>query len=85
MNYLSEFELKTSLFIPPVNLPFVCIICKFITRYHGPRVMQKYEIREEMIKVKISNSSWLSTTTLAQVVRIGSDKTEAVEVLFILA
>ena len=58
---------------------------KLITRYHGPRVMQKYEIREEMIKVKISNSSWLSTTTLAQVVRIGSDKTEAVEVLFILA
>ena len=26
---------------------FLCII----TRYHGPRVMQKYEIREEMIKV----------------------------------
>ena len=54
---------------------------KFITRYHGPRVMQKYEIREEMIKVKISS---FLTTTPAQVVRIGSDKTEAVEVLFIL-
>ena len=92
---------------PRVRCAFGNVLC-IITRYQGPRVMQKYEIREEMIKVfcknkykkpcwsrsslarfpnpllEASESGNLARSIPAQVVRIGSDKTEAVEVLFII-
>ena len=80
----------------------LCIVfsfCLFLShlnfRYLGPRVMQKYEIRDEMIKVLPLNfklkkylrltyrETWLIFDM--KVVRIGKEGTEAVEVKFILA